>query len=403
MGVQDDRESYQRPSGPLVASARMAGAALRILAVADCQSIHTLRWARRLADRGHELHIVSNRVRVRAVDVEGMHVYDIRRLDAITRVPGVRRLRFGPAVRQLARRLGPDVIHAHGTTPYGWWASLAGVHPLVVSPWGRDVLLDAKTEPGRSRSRAALEAADLIVVNSEAIARAAVEAGADPDLIHHVIWHTNLDGFGPERADKQALKRLFGWPGDAVVVLSLRNFQERTNIDVLVRAFDRVRRDEPHARLLLSARGGAERAPIEALVRELRLGEVAAFHRVDPEGLPELAASGDIVVTLAATDSSPSSLLEAMASGQPLVGGHCPSIDEWIGPGEGAELVECRDVDAVADALLRLVRDPELRRAYGERNARVTRERVAETGPVLEALYRDVAAGRRPARPATAA
>jgi len=381
----------------------MAGAALRILAVADCQSIHTLRWARRLVDRGHELHIVSNRVAVRPVDVAGMHVYDIRRLDAITRVPGMRRFRFGPAVRALARRVEPDVVHAHGTTPYAWWAALADVHPLVVSPWGRDVLLDAKTEPGRSRSKIALEAADLIIVNSDAIARAAVEAGADPTLIHHVIWHTNLDGFGPERADKAALKRRFGWPGDAVVILSLRNFQARTNVDVLVRAFDRVRREEPRARLLLAARGGAERAPIESLVRELGLGELAAFHRVDPEALPELAASGDIVVTLAATDSSPSSLLEAMASGQPLVGGHCPSIDEWIGQGEGAEMVECRDEDAVTGALLHLVRDPQLRHAYGERNARVTRERVSETGPVLETLYRDLAAGRKPARAATAA
>ncbi len=391
MAVQDERQSYQRLSGALVASARVAGAALRILAVADCQSIHTLRWARRLADRGHELHIVSNRVAVRPVDVAGMHVYDIRRLDATTRVPGLRRLRFAPAIRTLARRVEADVVHAHGTTPYAWWAALAGVHPLVVSPWGRDVLVDAKTEPGRSRSRDALAAADLIVVNSDAIAQAALEAGARPDLIRHVIWHTNLEGFGPERADKGSLKRLFGWPDDAIVILSLRNLQERTNVDVLVRAFDRVRREEPRARLLIAARGGAERAPIESLVRDLGLGELAAFHRVDPEALPELAASGDIVVTLAATDSSPSSLLEAMASGQPLVGGYCPSIDEWIGQGEGAEMVECRDEDAVTGALLRLVRDPGLRRAYGERNARVTRERVAETGPVLEALYRGLA------------
>ena len=83
-----------------------------------------------------------------------------------------------------------------------------------------------------------------------------------------------------------------------------------------------------------------------------------------------------------------------MASGQPLVGGWCPSIDEWIGPGEGAEMVECRDEDALVAALLKLVRDPELRRAYGERNAAVTRARVQESGPALEALYRDLVAGR---------
>lgn len=375
---------------------RVGDGTLRILAVADCQSIHTLRFARRLADRGHELHIVSNRVSVRPQDVEGMHVYDIRRLAATTRIPGLRRFRFGAALRALAGRVGADIVHAHGTAPYAYWAAQADVHPLVVSPWGRDVLVDAKVEPGRTRSRAVFEAADWLVVNSEAIERAAIDAGADPSRITFVMWHTNLDGFGPERADKATLRRLFGWPDDAVVVLSLRNLQERTNIDVLVRAFARAHREEPRARLVIAARGGTEKLALEALVHELGLDGAAVFDRVDPEHLPGLAASGDLVVSIASTDSSPASLLEAMASAQPLIGGWCPSIDEWIRPGEGAEMVECRDEDALTEALLRLLRDPELRRTYGERNARVAHERVAETGPELEALYRDLIAGRAP-------
>ncbi len=374
----------------------MSEGTLRILAVADCQSIHTLRWARRLVDRGHELHIVSDRVSTRPQDVDGMHVHDMRRLDALTRLRGIRRFRFGHAIRALAELVEPDIVHAHATLPYGFWAARADVHPLVLSPWGRDVLLDAKVEPGRSRSRAAFDAADWVIVNSDAITKAAIEAGADPARITFIMWHTNLDGFGPERADKPALRRRFGWPEDAVVVLSLRNLQERTNIDVLVRAFEAAYRQEPGARLLIAARGGPEKAAIQALVDELRLGEVAALHRVDPEQLPELAASGDLVVSIASTDSSPASLLEAMVSGQPLIGGWCPSIDEWIGPGEGAEMVDCRDEAALTAALLRLIGDPELRRAYGARNARVARERVSETGPELEALYRDLVAGRTP-------
>jgi glycosyltransferase involved in cell wall biosynthesis len=109
-----------------------------------------------------------------------------------------------------------------------------------------------------------------------------------------------------------------------------------------------------------------------------------------------LVASGDVVVTISDTDSSPSSLLEAMASGRPIVGGWCPSIDEWIRPGEGAEMVECRDVDALAAALIKLLGDPDLRRAYGDRNAAVVAERVAESGPALELIYRELIAGRTP-------
>ena len=373
----------------------MPGGSIRLLAVADGRSLHTIRWARRLVERGHTVDLVSDRVGGREEDLDGVTVHDIRDLDVLTRIRGVRRLRFGAAIRNLARRLDVDLVHAHGILPYAWWAAQADVHPLVVSPWGRDVLLDAKKEPGRTRAKRAFAAADYLVVNSQAILDAAVEAGADASDVLHSVWHARLDGFGPEHAERERLLAELDWPADSLIVLSLRNFQPRTNLDVLVRGFDRVRREVPEARLVLAARAGETKAEIEALVAELGLDDVVRFHRVEPEGLPALAASGDVTVTIADTDSTPASLLEAMASGQPLVGGWCPSIDEWITPGEGAEMISPKDEDALVAALLKLLRDPELRAAYGERNLRVVRSRVDDSGPALEELYRELAASRR--------
>jgi glycosyltransferase involved in cell wall biosynthesis len=376
----------------------MHGDSLRLLAVADGKSLHTVRWARRLVERGIDVHLVTDRLPRPGDDLAGVSLHDLRTLGLVTRVRGLRRLGFGSGIRKLARRLDVDVVHAHAILPYAWWAALADVHPLVVSPWGRDVLVDARTEPGRTRARRAFAAADRLVVNSQAILDASVEAGADPGRgVLHAIWHARIDDFGPERADSEGLRRELGWPADALVVLSLRNFQQRTNIDVLVRAFDRVRREEPRARLLLAARAGKTKGEIEALVTALGLASLVRFHRVPPDGLPRLAASVDVVVSIADSDSTPASLLEAMASSRPLVGGWCPSIDEWIQPGEGAEMVETRDEDGLAAALLRLLRDPELRDRYGERNAALVRRRVDESGPALETLYRELA-GRRRAR-----
>jgi len=125
---------------------------LRILAVGDARSIHTLRFARRLADRGHDVHVVSSRTSADPREREGITVHDLLRLDPLMRVPWLRRRRFGPAIRRLALRLRADVVHGHGITPYAYWGALADVHPYVVSPWGRDVLVDALKEPGRSRA-----------------------------------------------------------------------------------------------------------------------------------------------------------------------------------------------------------------------------------------------------------
>jgi glycosyltransferase involved in cell wall biosynthesis len=81
-----------------------------------------------------------------------------------------------------------------------------------------------------------------------------------------------------------------------------------------------------------------------------------------------------------------------MASGLPVVAAAAPSIDEWVGQGDGAEVVAPRDEEATAAALLRLLRDPELSERYGARNERFARERVPDPGQALEDLYRELLA-----------
>jgi glycosyltransferase involved in cell wall biosynthesis len=116
-----------------------------------------------------------------------------------------------------------------------------------------------------------------------------------------------------------------------------------------------------------------------------------AVRDVPAAELPALTASADFAVTLADVDSSPASLLETMASGVPLVVGLAPSMDEWIQQSEGGELVDDRhDVDAVAAAMVRLARDPELRRSYGERNLREVHARFGDPTTQLEQVYRGV-------------
>jgi glycosyltransferase involved in cell wall biosynthesis len=184
----------------------------------------------------------------------------------------------------------------------------------------------------------------------------------------------------------------FGWPTDSLLVLSLRNYRPDTNLDVLVRSFARVSREEPRARLILAARGGPLREATAALIEELGLGDRVAMHYAAPDELPELCASADVAVSLASSDATPASMLECMASRIPLVMGDAATIDEWVTGGDGGAIVGPRDEDALTAALLELLRDPELRARYGERNEKVVRERVPEPGPLLEQLYYELVA-----------
>ncbi len=365
---------------------------LRILGIGDANSRHLLRWARRLVDRGHDVHLASNRVSPRPGELEGITTHVFRDLDPLMRVRGLRRFRITGLLRDLARELQPDIVHSHYLLPYGYWVARAGLEPLVVSPWGKDAIVDAR-RGGRPQewARAAVAPGRLFIVNSDALEDATVELGVDRAKIRRVLWHANIDPFGPEHADP-ALRGKLGWPGDAIVVLSLRNFRPYTNLDVLLRAFAQAAAEEPRLRLLSSAGGGWTRDEVEALIDDLSLRELVAIRAIPAPELPAVVAAADVVVTLADVDSSPASMLESMASGLPFVAGLAPSIDEWLAQGEGAEMVPCRDVQAVAEAILKLARDPALRHVYADRNLQVVRERFGDPGAQLERCYEEVLA-----------
>jgi glycosyltransferase involved in cell wall biosynthesis len=365
---------------------------LRLLGVGDGRSLGFLRWGWSLAERGHEVHIVSNRLSERPGELDGLVVHRFADLDALARVPGLRRFRFPRAIADLARRLGADAVHAHYLLPYGYWAALSGAHPLVLSPWGTDILVHAQERRrGARRARRALAEGDAFVLSSEGNTEAAVRAGADPAKVRRIIWYADLEPFSPDKR-AEGFPARFGWPDDSLIVLSLRNYRPDTNVDAIVRAFAGVAREEPRARLVLAARGGPMREEIERLVGALGLRDRVALHFARPDELPVLCASVDVAVSVAKSDATPASMLECMASGLPLVMGDAITIGEWIHPGEGGEIVPPRDEEAIGEAVLRLLRDPALRRRYGERNERVVRERVQPPGPALERLYLELVA-----------
>ena len=130
---------------------------LRILGVGDAKSRHFARWATRLAERGHEVHIASSRVNPREGELDGLQVHQFQDLDLLSRVPLVRRYRFAPALARLAQRVRPDVVHSHYLLPYGYWTERAGLEPLVVSPWGKDAIVDAwNSSEAEERARVAI-------------------------------------------------------------------------------------------------------------------------------------------------------------------------------------------------------------------------------------------------------
>jgi len=139
-----------------------------------------------------------------------------------------------------------------------------------------------------------------------------------------------------------------------------RNFEEIYDIPTAIRAFSSACKRFPHARLTLAGTG-PEREACERLATELGIRERIHFAgRIDNDRIPELYADADIAINPSTVDNMPISILEAYASGVPVVTTDVGGIPYIAEHERTALLVPARNPEAMADAILRLLDTPSL-------------------------------------------
>jgi L-malate glycosyltransferase len=148
-------------------------------------------------------------------------------------------------------------------------------------------------------------------------------------------------------------------------ILSTRNFDALYNLPCTLRAFRLVQDRYPDATLTLVG-GGSGEASLRQLVRELGLRHVTFTGRVPPDDIWRYYAETDIYLQTPDIDNMPTSVLEAYASGCPVVATNAGGVPAILTDGVHGLLVPCGDHRAAADAILRLLEDPALGRRLAD-------------------------------------
>jgi glycosyltransferase involved in cell wall biosynthesis/predicted metal-dependent phosphoesterase TrpH len=326
------------------------------------------------------------------VDIVGTDPGVDRRLPAAAEleIPFYEGMRLGvPGLPDLVETLAEgsyDLVHVTAPGPAGIAATLttritgmpllASYHTEIATYAGmrsQDSTLEALTRAGL----AAFYTAPSMVLSPSPSADASVAAlGAEPARIGRWERGVDLDRFDPAKADRDA------FPGEIKILYAGRLTREK-GVDLLAEAFIRAHAADPRLHLLLAGGG-----PEETELRE-RLGERATFLGwLSGEDLPRAYASADAFLFCSSTDTYGQVILEAAASGLPIVA---------VAEGGPAALIEnrhtgllCRpDADHLAGTLLQLASSPRLRRQLGDAGARAARERSWERSMAqLAAGYR---------------
>jgi glycosyltransferase involved in cell wall biosynthesis/predicted metal-dependent phosphoesterase TrpH len=283
-----------------------------------------------------------------------------------------------PALPDLAESLAGgryDLVHVTAPGPAGVAATLLSrmsATPLVASHH-TELVAYARMRSGdegltalASGALGAFYGAPSVVLSpSLAADRSLIGLGVDAARLERWERGVDLDRFDPGKRDAHA------FPGELKVLYAGRLTREK-GVDLLAESFLRAHRNEPRLHLLLAGGG-----PEEAELRE-RLGDRATFLGwLEGEELARAYASADVFLFCSQTDTYGQVLIEAGASGLPVVA---------VAEGGPASLIEhrhtgllCRpDPDHVGGTLLQLAGSPLLRRHLGASAARAARARSWE-------------------------
>ena len=280
------------------------------------------------------------------------------------------------AARRVARRAGAALMHGHWVVPGGVTAAMAAPRlPLVISLHGSDVYVAEHVAPARIATRAALRRAGAVTACSADLAARGIKLGADPARTTVVPYGVDVTRFRPGAGAADYRARVGVAAGTRLIAAAGRLVSKK-GFEYLIAALPRV----PDGVLVLAGEGTLraalqERAAAAGVHERVRfLGEQTQ------DEVASLFAAADAIVTPSVRDDAgnvdglPNVVMEALASGTPLVTTLAGGIGAVVEDGATAIVVPERDAAALAGALRRLSAEATL----GPRLAAAARQLVQQ-------------------------
>jgi glycosyltransferase involved in cell wall biosynthesis len=189
------------------------------------------------------------------------------------------------------------------------------------------------------------------------------------EVIHNGV---DIDRYHPGPPDPD-LKRELGIQEGERVVVTVASLRPVKTIDNLLRAVPAVLENQPNTRFLLVG-GGSERTNLTDLAGQLGVSKQVTFAgiRNDIEAILRL---GDYFVLPSKTEAFPNVLLEAMASGLPIVTTDVGSVRELVTDGESAYIVPPQQPEALSRAINKLMSDDSAASAFKELGRRIVEDK----------------------------
>jgi len=368
---------------------------LKIIFLGNAISIHTVKWAEFFAERGHEVHLVSyDDFRDKKSEKISLYIigkkipFKLWRINTLFNLP----LAVFQAKR-IIKRIKPDIIHAHYATSYGHLAAFTGFHPFALTAWGSDILVTPRESIIAMKVvKSVLRKADLITCDADHMKKAIAGLGAQEEKIKIINFGIDVNRFSPGQKDRDLAEKL-GVSGSKTVI-SMRSFEPGYNLETLLEAMASVLKKYPNSKLIMVG-GGTQEYFLKSLASKLNIQDNVKFAGLVPnDDLPKYLRLADIYVSTSLSDGGiASSTAEAMACSLPVIITDIGDNRKWVRDGENGFVIPVKSPAKLAERIIELLENENLRRSFGVKARQVIEERNSYQKEMLkmEEIYINLA------------
>ncbi|MGD1046146.1 MAG: glycosyltransferase family 4 protein [Bacteroidota bacterium] len=361
----------------------MTNQKLKICYIGWAQSIHMQRIAKWFAQKGHEVSLITDQ----PAHLDNIKLYDIswtpderpryiRYLHLSFNIKQIRLLKSLFQIRKLIKEINPDILHLQTLYYPSCLGVFANFKPFVITPWNGDIIWSPnRTSIHKKIVKYALKRTDFITTNSSAMLENCLSLGLIENKLRMIQWTgVDLKNFRSRSKDQELIEKL-KLNETNPIVLSTRSLGDIYNIDIIIKAIPMVLREIPDTKFIFTWHNGPKLKEIERLIDEMNVGDaVRLIGKVNHDEMPKYFNSADVFVSVSSCDTTPTSLLESMASGTPPVVASLKPINETIKDGWNGLVVPQKDPESTAKAIVKLLKDKTLCRLFTERNLSLVKE-----------------------------
>lgn len=358
---------------------------MKVLLLADAESIHTKKWVVSLKEMNIDVAVFSLRDSLDEIYSKGIWLYSCDIDNSIFQKGSLLKklckyILCVFRLKKVVNEFRPDVIHAHYASSYGLLGALLNYHPFVISVWGSDIYdFPNKTIFNKYIIKYNFMCANQILSTSYAMVR---------EIKKYTKKGIKVIPFGVDTNNFKVKKINSIFSNSDFVFGSIKSLEKIYGVDNVIRAFAKVYMKYPNLKLnLLIVGDGCEKGNLEELSRKLGVNKATKFiGKVNHSDISRYLNMMSISMVLSHSESFGVSVLEASACEKPVIATDVGGLPEVVNNNETGIIVADNNIDETVKAMCFFVDNPDKISQMGERGRKFVKKHYRWEQSVSEVL-----------------